>query len=48
MNGTYTIKIDYIGNGVGATPMSLIGWPAHCHGPGSHTAGPAPDVGLPK
>jgi hypothetical protein len=25
VNGTYTIKIDYIGNGVGATPMSLIG-----------------------
>jgi len=24
-NGTYTIKIDYLGNGVGATPMSLIG-----------------------
>ena len=24
-NGTYTIKIDYVGNGVGATPMSLIG-----------------------
>jgi hypothetical protein len=24
-NGTYTIKIDYIGKGVGATPMSLIG-----------------------
>jgi hypothetical protein len=25
VNGTYTIKIDYIGKGVGATPMSLIG-----------------------
>ncbi|HSD02296.1 MAG TPA: hypothetical protein VLB81_08010 [Gaiellales bacterium] len=25
VNGTYTIKIDYEGNGVGATPMSLIG-----------------------
>ena len=24
-NGTYTIKIDYLGNGIGATPMSLIG-----------------------
>jgi hypothetical protein len=25
VNGTYTIKIDYVGNGVGATPLSLIG-----------------------
>jgi hypothetical protein len=25
VNGTYTIKVDYLGNGVGATPMSLIG-----------------------
>jgi hypothetical protein len=25
VNGTYTIKVDYEGNGVGATPMSLIG-----------------------
>ena len=25
VNGTYTIKIDYEGNGVGATPLSLIG-----------------------
>jgi hypothetical protein len=24
-NGTYTIKIDYLGNGIGATPLSLIG-----------------------
>jgi hypothetical protein len=24
-NGTYTIKVDYVGNGVGATPLSLIG-----------------------
>jgi hypothetical protein len=24
-NGTYTIKIDYVGNAFGATPMSLIG-----------------------
>ncbi len=25
VNGTYTIKVDYVGNGVGAIPMSLIG-----------------------
>ena len=25
VNGTYTIKIDYVGNAFGATPMSLIG-----------------------
>lgn len=24
-NGTYTIRIDYLGNGIGATPLSLIG-----------------------
>ena len=40
-NGTYTIKIDYLGNGVGATPMSLDRLDRPPPGPGTHTACPA-------